>query len=222
MSLHLEQAAPPPPSDVLRAHITRGGAVQLRRPLRDAVVWTLAAAVVAVASIALFGVRRDLVGVDARWLVLGIAWLLVSVTAGVAATIPPTGQVLPSTTRARWIAGGSMGLLALATAALAYDRAQSTHYAGLATLHGIGHCCGLGLVMAAPLVGLSWALVIRRVPVGAPLVGAALGAAAGALSGFVLHTVCAVGGATHALLGHVGGLALGAALGAASSLFNRR
>ncbi|MEO6953660.1 MAG: NrsF family protein [Polyangia bacterium] len=222
MSIHLEQSAPPPPGDLLRAHLARGGAKKPRRPLRDALVWSLGAAVVAIAMIAASGVRRDLVGVDPRWLGLGLAWALVAVAGAVAAMLPRAGQVLPSARRARFIAAGSVVFLAFVTARFYYDSPLSTRYQGLSALHGIVHCGGLGVLMAAPLVGLAWALVIRRVPISAPIIGAAFGAAAGAASGVVLNTICPVGGQLHALAGHVGVVVLGALLGAASSVFNRR
>ena len=224
MRIHLEEGAspPPPPSDALRVHVLRGSPVAPRRPTHDAVTWTAAAAVLAAACIATFGVRQDLVESDVRWLVLGLAFALVSVGGAIAATLPRPGQVLPSITRARWNAGGSVALLALATAFLAHDGPGSIHHEGAAVAHGIVHCSSFALVMVAPLVGLAWALVIRRVPVSAPLVGAALGAAAGALSGAVLNTVCPIAGQVHAQGGHVGAVVLGALLGAASSLFNRR
>ena len=73
------------------------------------------------------------------------------------------------------------------------------------------------LVIVFPIFVLGWWLVVRRIPVGGAAVGAALGAAAGALSGLVLGLVCSVGGATHALFGHVMVVALGAVLGALAS-----
>ena len=220
MSLVFEQPVPPPPGEVLRAHLARGGAKKPRRPLRDALVWSLGAATVAVALIAHFGVRPDVVGVDLRWLTL--AWALVAVGGAVATILPRAGQVLPSVSRARVVTIASVALLALVTALLFRDSALSVHYSGVAELRGIVHCDGLGVLMAAPLVGLAWALVIRRVPVSAPVLGAAMGAAAGAVSGLVLNTICAVGGRTHALVGHVGVVVLGALLGALSSRFSRR
>ena len=224
MTLQFEQPVPPPPGDALRAHLARGAARKPRRPLRDALVWSLCAAVGVVALIARFGVRPDVVVADLRW--LAIAWALVAIGGAVATMLPPRGQVLPSVRRAHIVIIASVAMLAVVTVIFGHDGPLSVHHSGIAELHGIAHCEGLGVLMAAPLVGLAWAFVIRRVPVSAPVLGAAMGAAAGAVSGLVLNMICAVGGRTHALVGHVGvvilSAALGALLGALSSRVGRR
>ena len=54
----------------------------------------------------------------------------------------------------------------------------------------------------------------RLVHVGGARAGLALGAAAGAMGGFVLHFICPFASTAHVVLGHVGGMVLTAVAGA--------
>ena len=68
--------------------------------------------------------------------------------------------------------------------------------------------------MAAPCVALGVLALRRLAPVGGARLGVALGAAGGALGGLVLHFICPFASGVHVALGHVGGMALAAALAA--------
>ena len=71
---------------------------------------------------------------------------------------------------------------------------------------------GYGLPWLEALIGL---LVLRRlVPIGGSRIGMALGAAGGAMGGFVLHFICPIAGTAHVVLAHVGGMVLAAGAGA--------
>jgi len=76
------------------------------------------------------------------------------------------------------------------------------------------HCAFTALLLAVPSILIGLAALRRLAPVGGVRVGLALGAAGGALGGLVLHLICPIANAGHVLLGHVGGMALAAALAA--------
>jgi hypothetical protein len=76
------------------------------------------------------------------------------------------------------------------------------------------HCASFALLMAAPCLLLGLLALRRLAPVGGARLGLALGAAGGALGGLVLHFICPIANVGHVALGHVGGMALAAALAA--------
>ena len=111
-------------------------------------------------------------------------------------------------------------LLALA----AFVLAASMHVEGvslrpedaqLTLLQSCVHCAGVVLEIAVPFLLVGLYALRRIVPVGRARVGLALGAAGGAMGGFVLHFICGFAGTAHVLIGHVGGTILAAAAGAA-------
>ena len=77
------------------------------------------------------------------------------------------------------------------------------------------HCASIVLEIAVPFLFVGLYALRRLVPVGRARLGLALGAAGGAMGGFVLHFICGFAGTEHVLIGHVGGTILAAAAGAA-------
>ena len=76
------------------------------------------------------------------------------------------------------------------------------------------HCVSFSLKATVPML-LVAAIALRRMTVvNLSYLGAAVGAAGGALSGLTLHGLCPYGGAAHVGLAHGGGVVIGAALGA--------
>jgi hypothetical protein len=76
------------------------------------------------------------------------------------------------------------------------------------------HCATFVVETAVPFL-LAGLFALRRLaPVGRARLGMALGAAGGAMGGFVLHFICPYAETAHVVLGHVGGTILAAAAGA--------
>lgn len=211
--------APPPPSAALAR------AVSEMKPVRTRGRWGAFLAVALIGSlgpvVAFLGapLRVDLGGLPLAWVVAGAALWGVGFTAALlAALVPRPRDVLPAPGRASAVSAVVMAAL------LVFALVATVDVPGLSTPTGGGHpslaasclhCIGVVFKVAA-LVLLVGAIALRRlVPVGGLRVGLALGAAGGALGGFVLHFICAVAGTAHVVLGHVGGLVLSAALGAA-------
>jgi hypothetical protein len=192
--------------------------VRTRIPLRTLVVVAAAACVFPVAAIALYPLRRDLTALPPIW-VAGVAlvWFAGFIFPLMAALLPAPGQVLPDGVRA-----GRTAFLAALTLVLVgllftvdvpgVTILPKTTWAGFA--HLWWHCVSFSLKVTIPAVGVA-AVVLRNV-VAARLsrLGAAVGAAAGALSGLTLHGLCPYGGAPHVGLAHGGGVVIGALIGA--------
>lgn len=77
------------------------------------------------------------------------------------------------------------------------------------------HCATVVLEIAVPFLFAGVYALRRLVPDGRARIGLGLGAAGGAMGGFVLHFICGFAGTAHVLIGHVGGTILAAAAGAA-------
>jgi hypothetical protein len=155
--------------------------------------------------------RPDLREQPAGWLWgVSFAWFLGMLAPLSAALLPRRGQVLPDGARALVVAGAALLLLtALSLLFPAPPSSRSSRIPGL-----LGHCLQLGMGLAvAPIAGLL--LAIRRLaPVGSWRLGAALGAAGGALSGTLLHWTCSVVSRWHVAAAHAGAVLLCALFGA--------
>ena len=209
---------PPAPSANLLASMQELRPVRTRIPLRTLLVVAAAACVFPISAIALYPLRRDLTALPPIW-VAGVAlvWFAGFIFPLMAALLPAPGQVLPDGFRA-----GRTAFLAALTLVLmgllftvdvpGVTILPKTTWAGFA--HLWWHCVSFSLKVTVPAVGVA-ALVLRNV-VAAHLsrLGAAVGAAAGALSGLTLHGLCPYGGAPHVGLAHGGGVVIGALIGA--------
>jgi hypothetical protein len=215
-------APAPPPSARLRKAVAAMQPVRTRRPWRALVAVTAAALVFPGWSLAVAGLRADVAGLSPAWLgLVGLVWAAAFAVALASALIPPRGAVLPHPARA--------GLAAAAAAAAAVAAAlvpgQTAGPPAIATTSAVSaaagsfldlwwHCARFGLEVAAPLV-VAGGFALRRVlQVGARRVGAALGAAGGALGGLCLHFGCPYGDVSHVVAAHAGALLLAAAAGA--------
>jgi hypothetical protein len=218
-SLHVLQAtAPPPPSPTLVAKVESMGPVRTRAPLRALLVVAAAAGVFPLGAVAVYPWRRDLSALPAAWLVaVAGVWAAGFVVPLWLALVPRSGQVLPDGTRASRAAVLSALTLLLVGLFFTVDApgftiVPSSTWEGFFRLWW--HCVSFGLKVTVPTV-LVGAFALRPVAVASlARLGAAIGAAGGALSGLVLHGLCPYGGAAHVGLAHGGGVAIGALLGA--------
>ena len=213
----MQTAAPPPPSSALWSAVEKARPVKTRVPLRALLVVAAAACVFPVGTVALLPLRRDLGALPVAWLVgVALVWLAGFVIPLGIAFLPPRGQVLPDGGRAGW-AGVLAGLTLVMMGLLATVDAPGVTILPKTTwdgfLHLWWHCVSIGLKVTVPLVIVA-AFVLRRLA-GANFrrLGAAIGAAGGALSGLTLLGICPYGGAVHVGLAHGGGVVIGAVIG---------
>jgi hypothetical protein len=215
----LQSAGPPPaPSSALLSAIDSMRPVRTRVPLRTLLVVAAAAAVFPIAAVALYPLRRDLHALPPLWVAgVAIVWLAGFLIPLATALIPPLGQVLPDGTRVGRVAVLASLTLVLMGLLFTVDAPgitilPKTRWAGF--FHLWWHCVSFSLKVSIPAVVVG-AVVLRRLPVvSLTRLGAAIGAAGGALSGLTLHGICPYGGAPHVGLAHGGGVVIGALLGA--------
>lgn len=210
--------APQPSSDLLSA-IEGMKPVRTRSRFGALALVALAGLVAPAVVLAHHAYRPDLAALPLAWVIAAAAlWVAASVSALSAALVPRSGDVLPAPGHASRVAVAV--LLALA----AFVLTASMNVAGvslrpadahLTLLPSCVHCASVVLEIAVPFLFVGLYALRRLVPVGRARVGLALGAAGGAMGGFVLHFICGFAGTAHVLIGHVGGTILAAAAGAA-------
>ncbi|MFL5307118.1 MAG: NrsF family protein [Polyangia bacterium] len=216
---------PPPPNPALMAAVQQMHPVRTRSRLGAFAAVGAAALMVPAVVLATHEWRRDLPALPPGWLVAAAAlWATAFTISLAAALVPARGHVLPAPAR------GSRAGLAAVLGVLVFVLCASLEAPGVSlrpedvhrTLAGTSaHCAGFALLMAAPCVLLGLLALRRLVPVGGARLGLALGAAGGALGGLVLHFICPFANVGHVALGHVGGMALAAAIAAVTLPFVR-
>ena len=215
----LRDVAPPPPaSAALRASIDAMKPVRTRVPLRTLLVVMAAACAYPVSAVAIYPLRQDLSALPAAWLIaVALVWLAGLSIPLALALLPGKRQVLPNAARAVRVAVLAALTLVLTGLLFTVDAPgvtilPETRWAGFLPLWW--HCVSFSLKATVPML-LVAAIALRRMTVvNLSYLGAAVGAAGGALSGLTLHGLCPYGGAAHVGLAHGGGVVIGAALGA--------
>lgn len=215
----LRDAAPPPPtSATLRASIDAMKPVRTRVPLQTLLVVLAAACAYPVSAVAMYPLRQDLSALPAAWLItVSLVWLAGFVIPLVLALLPGQRQVLPDATRAARVAVLAALTLVLTGLLFTVDAPgvtilPKTRWAGFLPLWW--HCVSFSLKATVPMLLVASIALRRMTVVNLSYLGAAVGAAGGALSGLTLHGLCPYGGAPHVGLAHGGGVVIGAALGA--------
>jgi negative regulator of sigma F NrsF-like protein len=212
----------PPPSPALERALAGLRPIRTRRPARVLIGVAGASLSYAAAFVWKLGVRGDLVRLPLAPFALYAAASVATFLALLwCALVPPPGQVLPSgTTSARVTAlmlGALVGLdLAIAAHPLAGGALQATSLGGFFTAAGRCLATSLGVVVVPVALGL-WSLR-RLLLVNGWRVLLALGGAAGALGGLVLHIHCAASDAAHVGLVHGAALLLPAAMLAVTAI----
>jgi len=208
----------PAPSSELMAAVQGMRPVRPRVPLRSLLAVASAAAVFPVVAMALYPLRRDLSALPKLWVAaVGALWLAGFLIPLALALLPPAGQVLPNSARAGRSAVLTAITLVLVGLLFTVDAPGVTLLPPAtwsAFVHFWWHCVSFSLKVSVPAVIVA-AVALRRLNIaGMARLGAAIGAAAGALSGLVLHGLCPIGGAAHVGLAHGGGVVIGGLLGA--------
>ncbi|MBP8811825.1 MAG: DUF1109 family protein [Kofleriaceae bacterium] len=202
----------PPLPPGLEAELATLRPVAPRRPGRQ--LAAIAAGSVAWAGLvlALLTVRRDLGELPPLWLALFLAAWAGGFAAPLALiVVPKAGDLLPRWRPAAILA--TLGTIGFMIAGLALPRSgPSSLHRGLDAWAG---CLSTGLVTSLVPIALV-AFAIRGAVAHAPrLTAAAIGAAAGALGGLMLHLHCPIADGVHVGVVHGGVALLAAALAAA-------
>ena len=214
----LEKMSVPPPSRALMDLVRAAPAVPRRRPLRLFGVVLLVSLIVLALHIHSHDVRHDFSAISKPWFwTMTGAWFAAFVVPLVVALVPRRGAMFVSS-RAAQLVALAIPILALAMAVLfRIDAPPATRIPKTTTetLLYIEWCLVTGLEMSAIPFALG-VLVLLRAPLSLQTrwVGAALGAANGALAGLMLHVHCWVGGGLHCGVSHAGQSVLGAVIGA--------
>jgi hypothetical protein len=214
----LRSSPPAPPSPALLAALSDLEAVRTRVPVRTLLLVAAAACVYPVTALGLYPLRKDLDALPFAWLItVALVWLAGFAVPLVLAVLPRKGQVLPDAAAAGRSAFLSISTLILLGLLFTVDAPGRTilprsTWAGFFPLWW--HCVSFGLKVSIPSV-LVCGFAFRRLrAVNLWRLGAAIGAAGGALAGLTLHGLCPFGGAAHVGLAHGGGVLVGALLGA--------
>jgi hypothetical protein len=208
-----EGAAPPPPGTELLAALDGMAAVRPRSP-RKALAAIVAVAVIYPAFLLWrLGPRADLPALSLAWVVgTAVAWAAVAALLFIRAVLPPPGEVLPDSLRVGQIACWSAAALVLLGLVATAEAPGATNLSTF--LHDWWGCTSIGLRIVLPVLAVGAAVLHGLYPVGSGRVGAALGAAGGALAGLCLHFVCGLSSGFHVSLAHGGVSVLGALAGA--------
>jgi hypothetical protein len=209
-----DRLPPPAPHPALLEAVEGMRPVRTRSPGRTALLLLAAGAIFPLAMLAYRHLRRDLSALPVLWVAAAAAaWTIAVVATLTSAVIPRRGEVLPNVVwagRAALLA--ALGLLALGL----FGTVDAPGYtlAPPSFRWGWWHCTRFGLAVTVPTL-FAAALTLRGLyPFGGRRIGAAVGAAGGALAGLTLHFLCPYGGGAHVGLVHAGGVVIGAVLGA--------
>jgi hypothetical protein len=210
--------APPPSPDLLKA-------VEGMRPVRTRprfgalVVVALVGLLLPVAVLAHGVYRPDLGALPLGWVIAaGTLWATAFLVSLATALVPLRGDVLPapgSASRVAWVALAGLLVFTLVATLQVPGVSLRPEDHQLTLLQSCVHCATFVLEVAVPFLVAGLFALRRLAPVGRARLGMALGAAGGAMGGFVLHFICPYAQTAHVVLGHVGGTILAAAAGAA-------
>jgi hypothetical protein len=208
----------PPPSAALESLVANARPVPRRRPVRTLALVLLASVLLLAIHVRVHGLRHDLAYLPAWWFwAMSLAWLAAFATPLAIALLPRKGSMFADS-RAATVAAYVVPAAALVlTLFLRIDAPPATVIPVTTekTIRLLSGCLLSGLEMGAAPFAIG-VLVLRHAP--QPLttrwIGAALGAANGALAALMLHMHCWVGGALHTGVAHAGQALIGAVIGA--------
>lgn len=216
----LGEPDPPPPAlcDELETELGRLAAVPRRSRHGGFALLGAISIIYGLGALLVMDLRPDLHALPRLWLALySVAWFASFAGIAYLAVVPARRQVAPN-----WRYAGMASVIAGASfvaIGLVFDR----HVPGqsILTEPTVGSvlergfdCLSMGVLTALVPVFAGALLLRGRLPVGARLAGAGLGAAGGSLGGLVLHLHCHVADAMHLGLMHGGVVVLGAIVGA--------
>ncbi|HEY2903772.1 MAG TPA: NrsF family protein [Polyangia bacterium] len=211
--------AAPPPAAALLATVQQMKPVRMRSRFAAFAVVLLAGLIWPLVTMLIKPMRQDMPGLPRAWVIVGATlWGGAFLLSLGAALIPRAGDVLPGAARSSRLSFVAMMIVFL------FALFFSVRVPGLSLLpadkgwtlfDSCVHCIGYVFRVAGVLLLVGFVALRKLMPVGARRIGMALGAAGGALGGLTLHFICPFAGTDHVVLGHVGGMVLAAAAGAA-------
>jgi hypothetical protein len=207
----------PRPAPALLDSVGRIEPVRTRKPLVTLVLVAIATAAYPLYVLSQFPLRKDLPGLPALWFIgIALLWLAGFVLPLTLALLPARGRVLPNEGWAGRAALAAALILTLASLFTVDAPGRTILWAPGwdAFVRSMRGCFLFGLRIVIPAVVLGTIALARVMLVGAARLGAAIGAAGGALSGLTLHALCPVGGAFHVVTSHAGVVVAGAVIGA--------
>ncbi len=201
----------PPLPAALDGALVRLAPVRPRRPARQAAFVIAASIGWAMCMVGLLTLRRDLDELPRPWLASYLAaWLLGFAVPLVLVVVPARGQMLPRWTSAAAIA--AIATIGFVVAGLTVARSgPSSLHRGLASWAG---CLSTGLATAVVPMALVGLALRGAAPTATRVTAAAIGAAAGAIGGFMLHLHCPIADALHVGVIHGGVAVLSASVAA--------
>jgi hypothetical protein len=227
-------SVPPRPSATLLTHVAGMKPVRPRAPRRSLLIVALAACAYPAWALITRPFRPDLAALPAPWVITaGALWLAGFILPLTCAVLPGTGQVVPDGKRAfRTACLTAVALIGVSLfvpveafggrSTMAASEQSLMSLTSLMSLMSWRKCVTAGLKVSAPAI-MAGALALRRVAiVEAWRLGAAVGAASGALAGLTLHLSCPDSRPVHVALAHGGGVVMGALAGALSLLLIER
>jgi len=207
----------PPPSPALLAVVRRTDRVVRRDPRLAVGAVILVALAALIIHLHSHGIRRDLAALPHWWLwTMTAAWFAAFVAPLAVALVPWRHSMLVDVRAARLVAFSIPALAIAMAAVLRIDAPGATRLLTSAAdvTAELEWCLVTGIEMIAVPFTLGIVMLRRGpLPVYRRWVGAALGAANGALAGLMLHLACDVGGAFHTGVSHGGQAVIGALAG---------
>jgi hypothetical protein len=191
--------------------------VRTRTPITALLVVAAAAGAYPVYALAQYPLRKDFGGLPWWWFVpVALLWLAGFALPLTLALLPASGQVLPNHGRAGRAALAFAALLTL-VGVLTFDVPGKTvvpdqTWAEFSRFWW--HCISFSARIIGPVLIAGTLALAGVMLTGAARLGAAVGAAGGALAGLTLHALCPIGGVAHVALAHGGAVVVGAMVGA--------
>jgi hypothetical protein len=210
-----ERAAPRPAGPLL-ASVNHLQPVRTRRPIKTFLFVAAAAIVYPIYAFSQFPLRADLAALPWTWFIpVALLWLAGFILPLVLALLPRRGHVLPN----EGSAGRAAVIVAVVLTAVGFftvDAPGHTIIPGTRAeaMGWLWHCLSFNMRIVMPVLIVGTVALARVMLVGAARLGAAVGAAGGALTGLTLHGLCPVGGAFHVVAAHGGAVVTGTILGA--------
>jgi hypothetical protein len=207
------EVAPPPPAE-LKQRLGGFAKVRTRKPWLSFAIVAILAMGWGALSLAVHPVRQDLPWLPVVWVgVVAGVWLLAFVLPLWRVMVPPRGQVLPDERTGELLA--YFAAIAVTAVSVLWTRDAPGHSKVPEDFMIVAwHCLRFNLLICAGVAAVAVIALRKMIKLSSWRLGAAIGAAGGALGGLTLHFLCAYATPSHVAIGHAGGVIVGAALGA--------
>jgi hypothetical protein len=206
----------PRPAAALLANLGDLQPVRTRRPIKTLLLVAAAAVVYPIYALSQFPLRSDLGALPWSWFIpVAFLWLGGFILPLALALLPARGRVLPNE---GW-AGRAALIVAVVLTGVGFFTVDAPGSTIIPATRGDAiawwwHCLSFNMRIVMPVLIVGTVALARVMLVGAARLGAAIGAAGGALAGLTVHGLCPVGGVFHVVAAHGGAVVTGTILGA--------